>query len=114
MWWIRFNALYGQESYNARFGEASGEARLVDPEPGVCLVSVHSTSGYGCVSDVRFVEFTRHWIFHPSDCSFEFDRYANPIQRDSSHKPVPSQWSEEMRRYQQEFLRELEKAAKRH
>jgi len=112
IWWIRFNPLYGQESYSARFGEASGEARLVDPEPGAHLVSVNSTSGYGCVSEVRFVEFTRHWIFHPSDCSFEFDRYAELIRCDSSHRPVPSQWGEEMRKYRLEFLRELEKSAK--
>jgi len=113
IWWLRLNALYGQESYIARFGVASGEARLVDPEPGVYLVSVHSTSGYGCVSEVHFVEFTRRWIFHAEACSFEFDRYAELIQRDASHRPVPSQWSEEMQRYKLEFLRALEKAAER-
>ncbi len=58
MWWIRFNALYGWESYSARFREDTHEARLVNPEPGLYVISVHSTSGYSCVSEVQFVEFT--------------------------------------------------------
>jgi hypothetical protein len=99
-----------------RFGEDTREARLIDPEPGVYLVSMHSTSDYGCVSEVEFAAFSSHWIHwicHPPDCSFEFDRFANLIRRDSSHKPVPSQWSEEMRKYKQDFRREFEKAVDR-
>jgi hypothetical protein len=111
IWWLRLTALYSDGSYVGRFDADTGEARVVDPEPGVYLVSIHSMSGYGCFNEVQFVEFTRRWVFHSLDCSFELDRYANRIQRDAFHKPIPSRWAEEMQRYKQEFLRALEKAA---
>ena len=110
-WWVRLMGLYGGGTYTGGFAPTTGEAKLIDPEPGVYLVAVHSTAGYACFSEVEFVEFTRRWVFHPGSCSFEFDRYAHLIERDASHKLKPSQWKEDMRKDREELFKALERNA---
>jgi hypothetical protein len=109
-WWVRLAGLYRSEIYTAGFG-AGGEAVLVDPEPGVYLVSVHSAGGYACFSEVEFMEFTKHWVFHPGSCSFEFDRHAHLVDRDPSHKLKASRWAEEMRREREDLYKALDRGA---
>jgi len=111
LWWVRLTGAYNGQDYVDRFDAAKGEARIVDPEPGVYLATVRSTSGYGCFAEVQFVEFTRSWVFDPSSCSFQVDRFAHLIQRNELHKPKPDRWAEDMRREKGEFLRELNRAA---
>ncbi len=88
-WWIRLIGLYRSEIQADRFAPGTGVASISEPEPGRYLVTVLSAKGYVCVRRVDVLEFTKSWIFHSGDCSFEFDRHARLAPDDRGAVSTP-------------------------
>ena len=106
-WWIRFVGLYNGESYTDRFSQSTGEATIVDPEPGSYTVTVSSTNGYSCMREVDFVEFTEAWTFSPTNCSFELDPFAHIVREEDKRDQKRSGWYSDMLAARGQFQRAL-------
>ena len=110
--WVRLVGVYNQKNYLGEFGSSSA-AKLDAPDPGTYLVTVLSTGGYECVSEVDLFEDTRSWTFHRSSCTFDFDRYAHPVRATPGVNHLRSDWYIEMQKEREMFLRDLREASKK-
>jgi len=109
-WWVRLVGVYNQQNYIGAFSASTSEALLNVPDPGTYLVIVHSASGYECTKEVDLVEETRHWAFHPSTCTFDFDRFAHGFQRNRDRDHHSSEWYQQVQKDREKFFLELERA----
>ena len=68
-----------ERSDTVEFQGDTEEALVTDPDPGSYVVSVLSSTGYGCLREIDLVEFTSLWTFDPATCEFQVDAFAHIV-----------------------------------
>jgi hypothetical protein len=111
-WWITLRAMYDERSYTEDFHASTGDARIVDPEPGSYAVSVLSDQGYVCSRDIDLVENAELWTFDPTKCQFAVDTRAHVVTDQDRKEGKQTGWYLEKKREVEQLFRALESAAK--
>lgn len=109
-WWIRLLGVYNGRIYTDRFSPDGRQAVIVDPDPGSYFVAVFATTGYVCVREVDFVEFTSAWTFRSAGCSFGLDRFAHIVEDEDKRWQKKGLWYQEMREDQQKLRHAIDDA----
>jgi hypothetical protein len=110
-WWVTLRAVYETRAYTSEFRRDTGEAQVLDPEPGSYLVGVLSTNGYICFCEIDLVERTRLWTFDAMSCTYGLDTFAHVVTDRDKRDRKTTGWYRELRRNEEDLFRALEDAA---
>jgi hypothetical protein len=111
-WWVTMHGVYSGRTYQELFQHETGEVRIADPDPGSYLVTVLSSSGNACRSEIDLVETTRLWTFNPVHCTFQVDESAHVVTDEDRREDKKTGWYEVLKLHDADFLRALQNAPK--